>query len=206
MNKKATGSNPEDVNKQKIVRESQMSYDDYANMPDDGIRYELAAGKLEALTPAPHPLHQLVVSEIRDKVKSTCNTKYIIILSPVDVILSDTEVRQPDLVMLHRDRLSLLTHKGIEGPPDLVVEVLSPSSIKRDREDKRKSYARYGVPEYWIIDMNNVALEQYVLVNEEYKLEEVYMEEAYVRSQKLPRISFTMKDILDEIPKLPNAN
>ena len=77
-------------------------------MPDDGIRYELAEGNLEAMTPVPHPKHQLVLQQLVEVIKDTCNTEYIVILSPVDVILSDIEVRQPDLVMLHLSRISLL--------------------------------------------------------------------------------------------------
>lgn len=190
------------------VREAPLTYDDYASMPDDGMRYELAAGQLEAMTPAPHPNHQLILSELVQAIKDTCSTDYIIFFAPVDVIFSDIEVRQPDLVMLHRSRLSLLTNRGIEGPPDLVAEVLSPSTIKRDREDKRRSYAKYGVPEYWIIDMNNEHLEQYVLQIDEhkhgYELAEVYNEDDPVRSSKIPCVSFSMKDIMDSLPELPN--
>lgn len=113
--------------KQDVVRESPLTYDDYANLPDDGIRYELASGQLEAMTPAPHPKHQLVIQKLAYVIEESCSTDYIVFLAPVDVILSDTEVRQPDLIMLHRDRFStLVTNRGIEGPPDLVAEVLSP--------------------------------------------------------------------------------
>lgn len=190
------------------VRESPLTYEDYANMPDDGMRYELAAGQLEAMTPAPHPKHQLVLQQLMDLLKDTCNTDYIVFLAPVDVILSDIEVRQPDLIMLHRSRLSLLTNRGIEGPPDLVAEVLSPSTIKRDREDKRRSYSKYGVPEYWIIDMNNGHLEQYVLQGDEnkhdYELAEVYTEDDPVHTSKIPCVLFSMNDIMESLPELPN--
>lgn len=186
------------------VRESPMTYDDYANMPDDGMRYELAAGILEMMSPAPHPRHQLVLHELANAMKDTCGMDYIVLFAPVDVILSDTEVRQPDLLMLHRSRLSLLTHRGIEGPPDLVVEILSPHSIKRDREDKRKSYAYYSVPEYWIVDMNNTLLEQYVLSGSEYILAEVYTGATPIRSEKIRCVSFTMKDIFAAISDIPN--
>ena len=82
--------------------------------------------------------------------------------------------------------------------------MLSPFSIKRDREDKRKTYSQYGVPEYWIIDMNNVLLEQYVLVDHEYELAEVYVEEAPVHSNKVPCVAFNMRDIMNALPEFPN--
>lgn len=190
---------------QDSVREERMTYDDYARMPDDGIRYELAGGRLEAMTPAPSPKHQLVLQELEDAVKKTCNQDYIIFIAPVDVILSDEEVRQPDLVLLHRTRLSLLTNRGIEGPPDLVAEVLSPASIKRDRKDKRESYARYGVSEYWIIDTNSAALEQYVLENGVYTLAQVYVGDDPVRYAHVSCVDFSMKAIMDAIPDIPDG-
>lgn len=180
-----------------------LTYEDYAGMQDDGIRYELAAGKLEAMSPPPGLEHQLVLQELLDAIKETCRSEYMIFIAPVDVILSSTEVRQPDLIMLHKSRMSLLSKRGIEGPPDLVAEVLSPSSVKRDREDKRRSYAHYGVPEYWIIDMNNVLLEQYVLEDGVYRLAEVYTDDASVRSDKAACLRFTMKRIMNDIPQIP---
>jgi len=78
--------------------------------------------------------------------------------------------------VIRRDRLSIITKRGIEGPPDLVVEVLSPFSAKRDRRQKLHVYAKYLIPEYWIVDINNELLEQYVLDNQRYELLEVYRE------------------------------
>lgn len=159
-----------------LVRED-LTYEDYASMPDEGTRYELASGKLIAMSPAPGPWHQLVLQELVDAIKKACGTEYVVFIAPVDVILSDKEVRQPDLMMLHRSSMAQMSKRGIEGPPDLVAELLSPSSVKRDREDKRRSYAHYGVPEYWIIDMNNTMLEQYVLGEGAYTLAEVYTDD-----------------------------
>jgi Uma2 family endonuclease len=185
-----------------LVRED-LTYEDYASMSDEGVRYELASGKLEAMSPAPGPLHQLVLQELVDAIKDTCGKEFVVFIAPVDVILSNTEVRQPDLIMLHRSRMAQLSKRGIEGAPDLVAELLSPSSVKRDREDKRRSYARYGVPEYWIIDMNNTMLEQYVLEEGDYRLAEVYTDDAPIRSDKAACLRFTMKQIMDAIPVIP---
>jgi len=94
----------------------------------------------------------------------------LVLYAPLDVILSDTTVVQPDLVYLDPARLGLLTERGIEGPPTLVVEILSPSTRLIDRERKLALYARYRVPHYWIVDPAARALEAYVLGPEGYTL------------------------------------
>lgn len=186
------------------VRETPLTYDDYANLPDDGIRYELVDGRLEAMTPAPLLDHQIFLGNLFSAVNATCENDYFVVFSPVDVILSLTEVRQPDLVMVHRSRMSIITIRGVEGPPDLVAEILSPYSVKRDRRDKLKIYAQYGIPEYWIIDMKNGHLEQYILHDNEYELDEIYLEDTPVRSERNPCISFNMRDVLKNVPELLN--
>ncbi|MEW5952529.1 MAG: Uma2 family endonuclease [Bacillota bacterium] len=187
-----------------LIREQPVTYEDYANLPDDGIRYEINDGRLEVMTPSPNPLHQFVVQQIEHRMMQNCSREYVVLLAPIDLILSETEVRQPDIVMIHRDRLSIITKRGIEGPPDLVVEVLSPYSAKRDRQQKLHAYAKYLIPEYWIVDINNELLEQYVLTEQQYALLEVFQEDEPVHSGKFPCISFTMRDIMDNIPDLPN--
>jgi len=98
--------------------------------------------------------------------------------------------------------MHILSKRGIEGPPDLVAEILSPSTRKRDRIDKMKSYARYRVPEYWVVDPEAGALEQYVPVEERYELVNIYQGEERVSSTAFPCVSFTMKEIMDPIPDL----
>jgi Uma2 family endonuclease len=187
-----------------LIREQPVTFEDYANLPDKGIRYEINNGRLEAMTPGPNALHQLVVQQIEHHMMQKCSKDYVILLAPIDLILSETEVRQPDLVMISRDRLSIITKRGIEGPPDLIVEALSPFSAKRDRQQKLFVYAKYNIPEYWIVDINNELLEQYILKDHQYKLSEIYKEDETVHSEFLPCISFTMREIMDSIPDLPN--
>ncbi|RYG71676.1 Uma2 family endonuclease [Lentibacillus lipolyticus] len=187
------------------VNEHPMTYADYAALPDDGFRYELASGTLQAMSPSPHPMHQLVSHELSIHLKQSCQDEYVTLSAPVDVILSDKEVRQPDLVMIHRDRLPIITDKGIEGSPDLVVEILSPSSVKRDRKEKMKIYAAYAIPEYWLVDPKQQTLEQYVLKESRYDLQEVYLEGHNIVSNHIRCVSFSMNDIFSAIPELPNA-
>ncbi|MEX2104838.1 MAG: Uma2 family endonuclease, partial [Bacilli bacterium] len=186
------------------VREQPLTYDDYATLPDDGNRYELVDGVLELMSPSASAKHQMISFQIQKKISDSCENNYFVLYAPLDVILSPTEVRQPDLVMVHRDRLHIITKRAIEGPPDLVVEILSPSSIKRDKISKLNSYAHYQIPEYWIVDPSNGALEQYVLSENHYELMNVYIGDEKIHSDHIQCVSFSMNDIMNNIPDLPD--
>jgi Uma2 family endonuclease len=188
---------------QPIIREQLVTYDDYARLPDDGKRYEVADGVLELMSPAPSPKHQVVSNQIQTLLTNSCQSEYIIFASPVDLILSAKEIRQPDLVMVLRSRMDIITRRGIEGIPDLVAEILSPHSVKRDKQKKLKTYAAYQIPEYWIIDPANEALEQYILTDSRYELVNLYDREETVQSDRLPCVSFTMGQIVDAAADLP---
>ncbi|WP_062107257.1 Uma2 family endonuclease [Bacillus niameyensis] len=188
---------------QKIIKESPVTYDDYAQLPCDGARYEIADGVLELITPAPSPKHQVISSQILTTLMNSCQIDYIIFASPIDLILSNTEVRQPDLVIVPRSNVDIISNRGIEGIPSLVGEILSPHSAKRDRFNKLNTYAQYQIPEYWIIDPANEVLEQYVLDESGYRLLNVYDREDTVQSKQLPCISFTMAQIFDAAADLP---
>ncbi|QJD84869.1 Uma2 family endonuclease [Cohnella herbarum] len=187
---------------QPIIREQMVTYDDYARMPDDGKRYEVANGMLELLS-APSPKHQVVSYQMQRLLTNSCNSEYIVFASPIDLILSATEVRQPDLLMIHRSRMEIITHRAIEGIPDLVAEILSPHSVKRDRHKKLKVYAEYRIPEYWIVDPANAALEQYLLTGDDYELLNLYDREEVVQSDRLPCVAFTMEQIVEAAADLP---
>jgi Uma2 family endonuclease len=186
------------------IKEQPLTYDDYAALPDDGNRYELVDGVLEMMSPSASSRHQMVSGQIYHKMVQTCEEAYIILVAPLDVILSPTEVRQPDLIMIHRSRLNIIKMRGVEGAPDLVVEILSPSSLKRDKVGKLKSYARHQIPEYWIVDPSNGMLEQYVLQEQRYELVEVYTGDEKVHSDHIACISFSMNEIMAKIPDLPD--
>lgn len=181
------------------IREGGLTYDDYAAI-DDGNRYELAAGQLELMSPAPTVTHQLISFEMQKKFTQSCETDYLILHAPVDVILAPKEVRQPDIVLVHRKRLEIISKRGVEGAPDLVIEILSPSTLKRDKIAKKKSYAYYGIPEYWIIDPNSAVLEQYILAADRYELVNIFQENEIVTSPNIACISFTMAEIIEAIP------
>ncbi|MBI2152689.1 MAG: Uma2 family endonuclease [Candidatus Rokubacteria bacterium] len=148
-----------------------LTYKDYEVLPADGRRYELHDGEL-SVTPAPSPLHQEISGNLfrilAQHVKARGPGK--VFYSPIDCILSDITVVQPDLLYLDRGRLNLVSDRGIEGPPTLVVEILSPSTTLIDRSTKRQLYAKYGVLYYWIVDPEARVVEAYVLSEGAYQL------------------------------------
>lgn len=148
-----------------------LSYEDYAALPADGRRYELHEGEI-SVTPAPSPQHQQVVGNLYLAVRAHVDARRIgqVLLSPIDCILGDTTVVQPDIVYLEARRLPAISSRGVEGAPTLVVEVLSPGTARIDRAVKLQLYARHGIPHYWIVDPGTRSIEAYALAGSAYQL------------------------------------
>jgi Uma2 family endonuclease len=183
------------------IKEQPVTYEIYAAMPDDGQRYEIIDGSMEIMSPGPSTKHQDVSGELEFELKQSCKSDYKIYHAPLDVIFSETNVLQPDILMIHRSRLHIVTDRGIEGPPDLVVEILSPGSRNRDKVIKMRTYAKHGVQEYWIVDTESRTMEQYRLGGGEfYELQCLFEGNDRVTSDKLSCISFVVSDIFSEIP------
>ena len=146
-----------------------LTYRDYAAIPADGRRYELHDGEL-SVTAAPAPGHQHVLLELAVALREFVNQHRLgkVFVSPIDCILSDITVVEPDIVYLVSDRLAAVSGRGIEGPPTLAVEILSPSTAHVDRGMKLQLYARYRVPYYWIVDLEARAIEGHQLSGDAY--------------------------------------
>ena len=129
------------------------TYDEYARLPDDGKRYEVIAGDVY-MSPSPQPRHQRAVSRLNAALEMFTQEHGIgdLYPAPTDALLSEDDYLVPDMMFVRRDRLDIVTTRGIEGAPDLVVEVVHEVTELRDRGIKRERYAMYGVPEYWIVD------------------------------------------------------
>ncbi|HEV3458911.1 MAG TPA: Uma2 family endonuclease [Thermoanaerobaculia bacterium] len=133
-----------------------LTYEDYLGFPSDGNRHEILEGE-HTMTPAPSPDHQFVVGsflyffrlQVRDGVAYA---------APLDVLLSPTTIVQPDVCYVGMDKLSCVTSRGLEGAPDIVIEVLSPSTSRLDEVTKRHLYAKHGVGEYWLVDAERGAV------------------------------------------------
>lgn len=184
-----------------LLKESNLTYEDYASI-DDGHRYELVNGQLELMSPGPSVTHQMLSFEMQKVIARSCESEYLILYAPFDVILASNEVRQPDLILVHRQRMNIIKKHGVEGAPDLVIEILSPSTIKRDKMDKLKTYAIYQIPEYWIVEPRTGILEAYVLQGKQYEIANIFQEDELVTSPNIPCLSFTMAEIMSKIPNL----
>ena len=138
-----------------MVTAVRLTYQDYANTSEDE-RYELIGGEL-IMSESPIIVHQLNQSELGYYVKRfvKLNDLGYVLSSATDVVLSDTDVVQPDLLFISKERTHILTYANIQGAPDLMVEILSPSTARRDWGVKRELYAKHGVKEYWIADPAN---------------------------------------------------
>lgn len=154
-----------------IPKKDKWTYSDYAQLPPE-LRCEIINGKL-VMEPAPLYGHQKVsrnlefelIAYIRGKVKG------IVLNAPMDVVLDNTHVFQPDLLFISEKNKHLVANqKAVQGAPDMVVEVLSPGTLVYDRVKKKAFYEKFGVEEYWIVDPQNQSIEVYTLEQGLYEL------------------------------------
>ena len=131
---------------------AKLTYEDYRNTPEDE-RYELLDGEL-VMTAAPNIAHQRVSSRLERRLAAFVEEKGLgeVFRAPTDVMLSDTNVVQPDILFVSIDRADIITADNVQGAPDLVVEVLSSTTAKRDWRDKLDLYSKHGVQEFWLVD------------------------------------------------------
>ena len=130
-----------------------LTYDDFLLFPDDGKRHELIDGE-HYVTPSPSRKHQAISWNLTILIGSYLESHPVgrAFAAPFDVVFSNFDIVEPDLLFISNARLEVLTAKNVQGAPNLVVEIGSPSTRRRDEIIKRKLYERCGVEEYWVID------------------------------------------------------
>lgn len=136
-------------------------YEDLLTMPDDGRRYELLEGDL-LVSPSAKPRHQRVVGNVfallRALQQSGQGAAY---MAPLDVVLDRHHVFEPDVLFIRTARLDIVTERNVSGPPDLVVEVVSESTRDIDLGWKLRAYSRFGIGEYWVVDVDAKTVERF---------------------------------------------
>lgn len=130
-----------------------LTYQDLVMFPEDGLRHEIIDGE-HFVTPSPTTRHQQVLTDLLVSLANYLKEHDMgrVYPAPCDVVLSEFDVVEPDLVVITKATADRVTEANIQGAPDLVVEILSPSTSSRDRGLKLRLYGKFGVREYWIVD------------------------------------------------------
>jgi Uma2 family endonuclease len=132
---------------------ARLTWTDYLGLPDDGRHYELIDGEL-IVNPAPAPRHQRIVRTFITRLDRYFEEQGggEVIGSPIDVVLDSENVVEPDVIVIKSDRASIVDEKNVQGAPNIVIEVLSAGTRRKDEVSKRRLYEQSGVDEYWIAD------------------------------------------------------
>lgn len=179
------------------ANQRKWTYNDYLEIDDDK-RYELLNGDL-VMAPAPESFHQIcsinlafaMLSNVREHELGT------VLTAPIDVLLDNHNLVQPDILFIAKERKSIIQRRGIFGVPDLIVEILSPSSLRYDRHTKKNIYERFDLREYWIVDPGNRAVEVFLLEGETYTLAAVATESGSLTSSVIEGLVIDLADIFD---------
>ncbi|MBM4421782.1 MAG: Uma2 family endonuclease [Chloroflexi bacterium] len=175
-----------------------MTYAEYRAMPDDGKRYELVKGALREM-PSPSVLHQRTLGKLFLKLHGFTAERKLgeVFVAPLDVHLADDLSYQPDILFVSAGGKAKVTEKDIDGAPDLVVEIVSPSSSKTDRKEKLENYAAFGVKEYWLVYPDSTLIEVYGLREGKYQLAGRYFEGETLRSEVLAGLEFSTEPLFE---------
>ena len=178
-----------------MVISTKFTHADLLVMPNDGKRREIVDGEL-FVTPSPRYTHQRISGLIYSAFVRYLDRHPIgeIAYAPLDVILSDYDVLEPDLLFVLNEHQEVL-QDWVRGTPDLVVEILSPTTTSIERGPNLKAYARYGVAECWIVDPEQRCIEVYQPSHEGYRLVRTFRQEETLTSALLPGLSLTVASL-----------
>jgi Uma2 family endonuclease len=146
---------------------ARWGYAEFARIPGDRNRNEVIAGEIYA-SPRPSPLHQRALIRVLSRLNGFVEEHALgnVFIGPIDVLFGEQDFIEPDAVFVRQERDGLISDRGIEGVPDLIIEVVSPATSHQDRVIKRELYAYFGVPEYWIIDYEAKQVEVYHMLRD----------------------------------------
>lgn len=173
-----------------------MTYAQYCLLPEDGKQYEVIDGEL-FMTPAPKPKHQEIVVRLTEELSRFVRENSLgkVSVAPVAVLLDQHTVLEPDVLFIRQQRLEIVKEQAIEGAPDLVVEVLSPSTFYKDLRKKMTAHSQFGVQEYWIVDPETQTIEIYARRDDKLQLARNFSSGDAVESAHLPGFRLAVKDV-----------
>jgi Uma2 family endonuclease len=173
-----------------------VSFADLERWPEDGRRYELYDGEVYEV-PSPLPLHQMAAARLHLALNEYVREHGgVVLFAPLDIVLTEYDVVQPDLMLFTRERQHLISPRKVTRvQPDLAIEILSPSTAGNDRGRKRQLLARHGVREFWLVDPEAMTIEVYGLSGNQFALASTAAGAGSVRSPLLPELSLAPADL-----------
>jgi Uma2 family endonuclease len=178
-----------------IAVDNRVTAEDYRALPEGGQQYQLIEGDLY-MSPAPNRFHQDISRNIGLIIGNYLVAHPIgkVYNAPFDVYLNNDNVFQPDFVFVARQNYGVLTDAGVEGIPDLVIEILSPGTAKLDRNLKQRVYAQCGVKEMWLVDPDVTTVAVYYLQQNPTQPAAVYSTADQFTSSFFPELVFSVAD------------
>ena len=152
------------------------------------------------MTPAPNLFHQDSLQNLMVIVRSHVRTASLgkVYIAPCDVVLSDENIVQPELLFISNERLNIITDANVRGAPNLVIEVLSPGTAQMDKTQKRDLYARFGVREYWLVSPEAGTIEVLILREGSFERLGLFGSGNQVKSEVLSGLSFMIDQIFED--------
>ena len=179
-----------------LTTEKHYTKEDYERLPE-GAPYQLIGGEL-IMSPSPTFFHQEIIANILEKLRPFVRKNGLgqLALSPLDVHLTEDDIYQPDLIFIRKENLPLIgPHDRIHFVPDLVIEILSPSTAYYDYSHKKAVYCERGVKEYWIVDPEDKTIEIMVKDGNFYRTEALLRASAVLESAMFPGFSMKVEEV-----------
>ncbi|MEW6607890.1 MAG: Uma2 family endonuclease [bacterium] len=180
-----------------MPKQEKFTYEDYLTWDiDSDNRYELIGGEF-FMAPAPNVWHQRISKRIEFKIMQVLEKSGLgeVFYAPCDVVLSNEDVVQPDIIFVLKENFNIITKDNIQGSPDLLIEIISPNSAQRDRITKKRLYERCGVKEYWLVDQDRKEIEVLTLEEGRYKPCGIFKSEDTLSSVVLKDFHLKLREV-----------
>jgi Uma2 family endonuclease len=177
---------------------SKLTYDEFQTLPRDGRKLiELIEGEV-FMTPSPNTKHQMAAGNLHFALRKFSDEHGLgrVFFAPYDVVFSKWTALEPDLIFIRKERLSIITDANVAGPPDLVIEILSPSNRAYDRKKKFRVYEEGGVSEVWYVDPEKRSVEILNIgPDRRYEVTAELSGDAAIVSRALPGLALTLDQV-----------
>jgi Uma2 family endonuclease len=188
------------------IKEQSEAYHETDNLKHNPFieeRYEIIEGIRYDFHPSPTFNHQVLITGITVSLEITCHSTGTIIVAPMDVFFDEDNIYQPDVIYIRNENAGIIKPNRIEGAPDLVIEIISPSTSNRDKIKKKTKYAHFGVLEYWIVDPIHRLVDQFILENHKYLLYGTYGLQDILTSPRFTCINIDLDKLFSRMIQQP---